>query len=77
MDQNTKIALFKGRQIRRTLYQNEWWFVVTDVVAALTDSVDASDYLKKLRKRDPSLSDAFKGGGQFVPPLGLERWKNA
>ena len=68
MEENTKIALFKGRQIRRTLYQNEWWFVVTDVVAALTDSVDASDYLKKLRKRDPSLSDAFKGGGTICPP---------
>ena len=23
---NTKIALFKGRKIRRVIYQNEWWF---------------------------------------------------
>jgi len=68
----TRIALFQRKEIRRTIHGNEWWFVITDVVAALTDSVDASDYLKKLRKRDPMLSEAFKGGGQLVPPLGLE-----
>ncbi len=68
----THIALFQRKEIRRTIHNNEWWFVVTDVVAALTDSVNASDYLKKLRKRDPSLDRFFKGGGQFVPPLGLE-----
>jgi len=67
-----RIALFQRKEIRRAIHNNEWWFVITDVVAALTDSVDASDYLKKLRKRDQALSDALKGGGQFVPPLGLE-----
>jgi len=68
----TRIALFQRKAVRRTIHNNEWWFVITDVVAALTDSVDASDYLKKLRKRDPSLGEVFKGGGQIVPPLGLE-----
>ena len=67
-----RLALFQQREVRRTIHKNEWWFVITDVVAALTDSVDASDYLKKLRKRDLSLAEIFKGGGQFVPPLGLE-----
>ena len=67
----TRIALFQRKEIRRTIHNNEWWFVITDVVAALTDSVDASDYLKKLRRRGPSLADAFKGGGQLVPPLGI------
>jgi len=67
-----RIALFQRKEVRRVIHNNEWWFVITDVVAVLTDSVDASDYSKKLRKRDPSLSDAFKGGGQIAPPLGLE-----
>src|SRR5208282_6117728 len=66
-----RIALFQQKEIRRVIHNNEWWFVITDIVAALTDSVDASDYLKKLRKRDPSLGEVFKGGGQIVPPLGL------
>jgi prophage antirepressor-like protein len=67
----TRIALFQRQEVRRTIHHNEWWFVITDVVAALTGSVDAGDYLKKLRKRDPSLGAVFKGGGQIVPPLGL------
>lgn len=63
-----RIALFQRKEVRRVIHNNEWWFVITDVVAALTDSADASDYLKKLRKRDESLSDAFKGG-TACPPL--------
>ena len=67
-----RIALFQKREIRRVIHGGEWWFVITDVVAAMTDSVNPSDYLKKLRKRDEPLSEVFKGGGQLVPPLGLE-----
>jgi hypothetical protein len=33
---------------------------------------DTSDYLKKLRKRAPSIAEVFKGYGQIVPPLALE-----
>ena len=68
----TRIALFERKEVRRAIHNNEWWFVITDVVAALTDSPDPSDYLKKLRKRDPQMVESFKGGGQLVPPLGLE-----
>ena len=64
-----RIALFQRKEVHRVIHNNEWWFVITDVVTVLTDSVDASDYLKKLRKRDPSLSETFKGGGQIAPPL--------
>ena len=41
-----RIVLFRRKEVRRVIHNNEWWFVITDVVAALTDSVDASDYLK-------------------------------
>ncbi|OGW25508.1 MAG: phage antirepressor protein [Nitrospirae bacterium GWC2_42_7] len=47
----TKIALFKGRKIRKTIYNNEWWFSVVDVVEALTDSVNARDYWFKMKIR--------------------------
>jgi prophage antirepressor-like protein len=40
----TKIALFQKKEIRKTLHENEWWFVITDVVAALTDSVNPAGY---------------------------------
>jgi DNA-damage-inducible protein D len=65
----TRVALFQRKEIRRTIHHGEWWFVITDVVGALTDSVDPSDYLKKMRKRDPDLAAVLQGGGQFVPPL--------
>ena len=45
------IALFKGKAIRRTIYQKEWWFSVIDVVAALTDSINPRDYWYKMKIR--------------------------
>ena len=66
-----EMTLFEERPVRRVFHEQEWWFVVSDIVEALTDSTNPSDYLKKLRRRDPSLADALKGGGQFVPPLAL------
>ncbi len=46
-----KISIFKGKQIRKTLHKNEWWFSVVDVCAALTDSSDAGAYWRKLKQR--------------------------
>jgi DNA-damage-inducible protein D len=71
-DMETRIALFQKKEVRKTIHQNEWWFVITDVVAVLTDSVNPADYLKKMRSRDPSLAELFKGGGTNCPPLSLE-----
>ena len=68
----TRIALFQKKEIRKTLHAGEWWFVIVDVVAALTDSANPSGYLKDMRRRDPALADALKGGGQIAPPLALE-----
>ena len=48
-----RIALFQRQEIRRTIHNNELWFVITDVVAALTDSANPTDYLNKVRRRDP------------------------
>jgi prophage antirepressor-like protein len=66
-----RIALFQSREIRRTLHNDEWWFVITDIVSALTDAVNPSDYWKKMRRRDPALSLDSQGGGQIDPPLAL------
>jgi prophage antirepressor-like protein len=62
----TKIAIFRKKEIRKTIHKNEWWFVVNDVVEALTDTPNVKDYIKKMRKRDEELS---KGWGQFVTPF--------
>jgi prophage antirepressor-like protein len=67
----TRIALFQHREIRRTIHNNEWWFVIPDVVAALTDSVNPKGYFTDMRRRDPQLAEALKGGGGnlLAPPF--------
>ena len=52
----THIALFQRKEVRRTIHNNEWWFVITDVVAALTDSANPSGYFKDMRRRDLPLA---------------------
>ncbi|OGP10340.1 MAG: phage antirepressor protein [Deltaproteobacteria bacterium GWA2_45_12] len=46
-----KMALFKGKQIRKMIHENEWWFSVIDVCHALTDSPDSGAYWRKLKQR--------------------------
>lgn len=63
------IIVFKGNNIRRTMHNDEWWFVVKDIVEALTDTTNSTDYIKKMRQRDPALAE---GWGQIVTPLSVE-----
>lgn len=60
------IALFRGKEIRKTLHKGEWWFSVADVVAALTDTQDSRQYVKKMRQRDTSLDSEW---GTICTPL--------
>ncbi|MFH1072061.1 MAG: Bro-N domain-containing protein [Nanoarchaeota archaeon] len=66
MNTHHAIAVFQGKRIRRKWHDNQWYFVVHDIVSVLTDSVNPSDYLKKLRKRDEGFNE---GWGQIVTPL--------
>ncbi len=66
--ETTQIALFKGSKIRKIIHNNEWWFVIVDVVAALTDSAQPDGYLKDMRRRDPELAE---GWGQIATPLSI------
>ena len=59
MTSQSKIVLFADKNIRSywDAELEEWFFSVVDVVAALTDSENPTDYLKKLRKRDEQLGE--------------------
>lgn len=52
-----KIQLFEEKQVRSVWddEKEQWYFAIVDVVAVLTDSANPTDYLKKMRKRDPDL----------------------
>lgn len=71
MPESTQIKLFQDKKVRSVWNEDEqqWYFVVVDVVAVLTDSVNPSDYIKKMRKRDSVLSE---GWGQLVTPLAVQ-----
>ena len=58
MSEEKDIVLFESKQIRRHYdSDNEvWYFSLVDIVGALTDSKNPTDYLKKIRKRDEELN---------------------
>lgn len=53
-----EIVVFENSNIRRHYdAANEiWFFSLVDIIAALADSTNPTDYLKKMRKRDPELN---------------------
>ncbi len=57
--ENTKIAIFKGKKVRKTIHNNEWWFVIEDIVWVLTDSKDPKQYIQKMKQRNPELKEGW------------------
>lgn len=49
--ETTKIAIFKGKKVRKIIYQNEWWFSVIDVIEALTETKRSRKYWSDLKKK--------------------------
>ena len=66
---NMHPTIFEEKEVRRTWYNEKWYFVITDIVQILTDSKDAQGYIKDMRRRDPELST---GWGQIATPLTVE-----
>jgi DNA-damage-inducible protein D len=57
MNKENKLIVFENKNIRRTWFKDEWYFSIVDVVEALTDSKNPTDYLKKIRKKDEELAN--------------------
>src|SRR3989339_1165089 len=64
-----ELVVFQGKNVRRTWFNDEWWFVAVDIVASLTDSKDPSGYLKDMRRRDEGFA---QGWGRIATPLLVE-----
>lgn len=58
------LVVFNDKQIRRVLFENEWYFAVVDLVAALTDSDRPRDYW--YRMKNVSRSRAASSCRHFV-----------
>jgi len=68
MKKETQIAIFKGNKIRKTIHNNEWWFVISDIIQVLTETKNVRQYIKDMRRRDEELS---KGWGQIATTLSI------
>ena len=47
----TKIAIFKGKEVRKLIHNNEWWFSVIDIIEVLTGSGRSRKYWSDLKKK--------------------------
>jgi len=68
IESTKSVTLFESRQIRRTWHNDRWYFVVEDVVLALTNSQNVKDYITKMKERDSELSQGY---GQIVSTLDI------
>lgn len=48
---HTKIAIFQKKEIRKTIYKNEWWFSIIDVVEVLSGTNRPRKYWNDLKKK--------------------------
>jgi len=60
------LIVFQDKKIRRIWHNDEWYFVIEDVIIALTDTTNPKQYFKNIRNRDPYL---YEGGVQIETPL--------
>lgn len=47
----TKLAIFQKKEIRKTIYKDEWWFSIIDVIEVLTETTRARKYWSDLKKK--------------------------
>lgn len=51
MTNKEKIVVFEGRQIRKVIHNNEWWFSIIDIIKILTGSDRPRKYWSDLKKK--------------------------
>jgi len=50
-DEKNKMIVFQEKQIRRTWYNEEWWFSIIDIVEVLSESKNARRYWSDLKRK--------------------------
>jgi hypothetical protein len=73
----TKIAIFRRKEIRKTIYNNEWWFSIIDIIEALTGTERPRKYWSDLKKKliNEGYSEVSENIGQLklIAPDGKMR----
>ena len=68
--ETTKIAVFKGREVRKTIHNNEWWFSITDIIEALTGNERSRKYWNDLKKK--LIKEGYSEVSEKIGQLKLE-----
>ena len=70
-NKNSKDALvvFDDKRIRRTWHNTDWYYVIEDIVYAITESNDPKQYIQRIKTRDVALAE---GWVQIVHTLEVE-----
>jgi prophage antirepressor-like protein len=66
---NIRPVIFESKEVRRVWKDEQYFFVVEDIVQVLIESKNVKDYINKMRKRDLELN---KGYGQIVHTLDVD-----
>jgi DNA-damage-inducible protein D len=53
--ENSNLIPFEGKEIRKSWYDEQWYFSVVDVIGVLTESVEPRNYWATLKKRELQL----------------------
>jgi hypothetical protein len=48
-------SIFKGIELRKVWFNDEWFFSVVDIIRILTESSNSRNYWKVLKHREPQL----------------------
>jgi len=48
---SSKIAIFRGKEIRKAIYQDEWYFSIVDIIEVLTGSANSRRYWSDLKSK--------------------------
>lgn len=70
MTDEIRIAIFKGKTIRRVIYRNEWWFSIIDIVEALSGTERPRKYWDDLKRK--LIKEGYTQLSDFIGQLKLE-----
>jgi hypothetical protein len=51
IEPQNKLVIFQSKRIRRLWIEDEWFYSVVDIIAALTDSAKPRDYWYRMKVR--------------------------
>ncbi len=52
-----ELILFEGKEIRKTWYDETWYFSVIDIIGILTDSTIPRNYWSDMKRREKQLHE--------------------